>query len=940
MKNKEVDNMVEKSLNKWESDYWTRAWKGKIPNHRLVEKNEIILENDNLKSPIERGNWVNKVKEKIKKKYCFSVYDHNGKCPHIHIKNITGLEGLNEEELSEWKKQFIIKYGGEDSDTAFSDKRKLIPAEEQIHWKKLFFDKGITSYGGEEYGVKKLFKTYNKNVKNEAELIKFQDKKNINYSDYDLIEKLESEGNEIKNGFMTCPFHDDKVPSLRLYAHTNTYHCFGDKCGKTGKISDLLKNKIEFKNKPQKSGRTMLSDYDYAELYKIVSVGLEQGLTGEETLKEVEARLLNSVSWSILTEEEKKDIINNIAEKKKEEIDDTIEVETEIDFDPIIKICNGFNTHLKHYEDFEKDFNIRVENKDILTKAYYYKFHSLIQKPILVEINSIIDSDNRPHHLIMGSAGTGKGALRFLENKFCRALDIEKPTITSSVSNKEQLIGKVIMVGKGKEKEKIKKQGYLGKLSLQFDEAQDLLNEQHNHFAEQMILMRSAMDSFGRNEINKELVDDDPDFTLNYFSKSRITYFTHPTLLTNPFFQRGTARRFSLFFEIEEDIVYDVNNFTDMSMTCNVEPFKYFNDFKDENNGHNSITSLTYTTECLDVISSFTSSVLYFLITHKNPKISRFGIINRNVINLFFLKWINILHIAKRLENTNLETTVQALIDGLGFYLNNIQQFIKRGNIENQIPEWSELDDSQIWCLHYLLNNNATSLDNSKLSIKHFKDNVIARIYGVNSSQAWKYYNELKSKGFIKSKQIGKHSSKVWLSRVPNEVKIIDYDFFKSRGFEILLNELSKIAPECVEVFKGCKGDEGIGKLQAKLEELFKGRKGATVYPPLLNTYKDVKSFNFSFIFYYLYLRGGYKWCDPYNPKENDYNKNNNDVKIVKVTNQPKNPIIEYIEANDEGEGAEWLKILEECNVQDKDIQNMIKEGIIYEPIRGKVKVL
>jgi DNA primase len=35
-----------------------------------------------------------------------------------------------------------------------------------------------------------------------------------------------------KNHLIACPFHDDKSPSLKIYAETNTFNCFG--CGATG----------------------------------------------------------------------------------------------------------------------------------------------------------------------------------------------------------------------------------------------------------------------------------------------------------------------------------------------------------------------------------------------------------------------------------------------------------------------------------------------------------------------------------------------------------------------------------------------------------------------------------------------------------------------------------------------------------------------------------
>ena len=39
----------------------------------------------------------------------------------------------------------------------------------------------------------------------------------------------------VRRGFMLCPFHADKVPSLKLYG--DHFHCFG--CGAQGDVVDL-----------------------------------------------------------------------------------------------------------------------------------------------------------------------------------------------------------------------------------------------------------------------------------------------------------------------------------------------------------------------------------------------------------------------------------------------------------------------------------------------------------------------------------------------------------------------------------------------------------------------------------------------------------------------------------------------------------------------------
>ncbi|MFW5991560.1 MAG: CHC2 zinc finger domain-containing protein, partial [Candidatus Nanoarchaeia archaeon] len=44
-----------------------------------------------------------------------------------------------------------------------------------------------------------------------------------------------------KDSHIRCPFHEDDKPSMKIYADTNTYHCFG--CGKTGDVIQFIQDK-------------------------------------------------------------------------------------------------------------------------------------------------------------------------------------------------------------------------------------------------------------------------------------------------------------------------------------------------------------------------------------------------------------------------------------------------------------------------------------------------------------------------------------------------------------------------------------------------------------------------------------------------------------------------------------------------------------------------
>lgn len=46
-------------------------------------------------------------------------------------------------------------------------------------------------------------------------------------------------GYQTRKGFMACPFHGDKAPSLKVYPGRGGWHCFG--CGRGGSVIDFVR---------------------------------------------------------------------------------------------------------------------------------------------------------------------------------------------------------------------------------------------------------------------------------------------------------------------------------------------------------------------------------------------------------------------------------------------------------------------------------------------------------------------------------------------------------------------------------------------------------------------------------------------------------------------------------------------------------------------------
>ena len=53
-----------------------------------------------------------------------------------------------------------------------------------------------------------------------------------------MAEILDIYGYQTKHGFMCCPFHGEKEPSLKVYPDTGGWHCFG--CERGGSVIDFV----------------------------------------------------------------------------------------------------------------------------------------------------------------------------------------------------------------------------------------------------------------------------------------------------------------------------------------------------------------------------------------------------------------------------------------------------------------------------------------------------------------------------------------------------------------------------------------------------------------------------------------------------------------------------------------------------------------------------
>ena len=480
-----------------------------------------------------------------------------------------------------------------------------------------------------------------------------------------------------------------------------------------------------------------------------------------------------------LMEEEGFETTSSIATTKEidlEEIgsDDVIgSSKSELGFEPILKMGKDIR-HLDGFDIFDKDLGLDGDSYGSLKKALWYFHHSLKQDTTRYEINRKVVTDNRSHVLVVTDPGMGKSTIK---NQIKRVMkgheELDGVIEVSGLSHPEQLVGKIVYEGKAPNKKIIEKKGICGYKCVLNDESQDMLNEKNEMYAKAQRIKRMAQDTYGDNEISKKLVNDDPKDVMQYYSPTRFCDFAHPDKLLSPFFDTGSFRR-PVAFNINHEAEIDLDYITDF----NFDKEKDYISWKDYLNGIYSgkNTEVSFDDETLKIISHFHKCLLFYLLKHKNPNAFRYALQSKYSIRGIFCKYLLVLSKARKEKNPCLDTVLSACSDVVLFILESIKTYNDLGDMGTSASVWGGCCEEDAQALEHLLRNECLTKETSTITIKKFIS-LLAHFYGCKPTQSRGYYYRLKKDGFIQAKQVGKNDSRVWLTFIPADVKLVNKDF-------------------------------------------------------------------------------------------------------------------------------------------------------------------
>lgn len=202
---------------------------------RLIKQNEIVFDFDSRDFGFHGINFTGI--NLVRAGYKFEIWYAEGQqSPHLHIKNISGLEGLEQEQLRKFKKLFMRKYTPKKYlqflDIQLTGKHR-IAKENELHYKYNTIKKlcGIWNEDKENFAESELIEEAKQEEKIEVSIdpdaFLLKDKIKIT----DIARKY---GLKVRGNMAICPFHDDKNPSLSLSDEKGVFHCFG--CNVSGDI--------------------------------------------------------------------------------------------------------------------------------------------------------------------------------------------------------------------------------------------------------------------------------------------------------------------------------------------------------------------------------------------------------------------------------------------------------------------------------------------------------------------------------------------------------------------------------------------------------------------------------------------------------------------------------------------------------------------------------
>jgi len=435
-----------------------------------------------------------------------------------------------------------------------------------------------------------------------------------------------------------------------------------------------------------------------------------------------------------------------------------------VDFTKEIKFFENTHGHLTSYKMIDTNLGLQGDEYYSIKKYLVYFVESLKQPTLSFHVGTE-PFDNRTHFATMIDPGHGKGKIKgVIKSKH------NVSEINGSRTHIEQLIGKKITQGRGKNKVEIDNKGYFGCDGLVMDESQTLLCEEQSHLSAIMVEIRKACDPFLYNITEKKQVDNLD--VMKYPPETRFSFLTHPVPLPALFFDLGTYRRM-FCFQIKKN-----EKITKTQANANFFAANREKTLKEYINTPGfSVRTLDFQEEQIIQVLEWIDMWRAFTLNHSNQRIKTLGLNSFFSVPLYFFRLVAIASSWNGEITPTKKIIDTACFDCVQFLLETFQIYANKSQINLSRSIWETEDSDTAGLLEWVWFNGGSSEEDTELKIEQVQDKIMD-VWGVWSErQAKRIYSKLKDKGYLKDY----HSSgvsKCWLAfnpRIDGNINLKDY---------------------------------------------------------------------------------------------------------------------------------------------------------------------
>lgn len=426
--------------------------------------------------------------------------------------------------------------------------------------------------------------------------------------------------------------------------------------------------------------------------------------------------------------------------------------------------------HLQNYEVLDDLIALEGADYTPIKKGVWYSIVGAL-KPQAVRFGNI-RVDTRFNILIVLPSGSGKDNFKRAIRTIMQKCDLAERE--PSIFVPDQLIGKVIERGRGKEKEWVKNPGYLSKDFIIFNEVFGLLTEKDKQYEESRALITKALDTIGGNTVFKLLINnlDVEEERLEYDPHCSVAMFLQPRYIPEDVVSSGFLRRLNILYVpmVGKNLDRDTEMVNYIKRVHTNVSFEYWEDITKWNRwsgNERGVVDFQFEDGIADLLVVLEKDLVRY-VRQLGEKQRAYLDRNRFPLPGVLIKMAVIQAISKKSDTVTREDVELAYTDLFEFFNLAVGYVDAKviGNLDYG-ERWHGADTKEVEALKWLVRRGALNEESSNVMIREFKGEI-ANIFGIEERSAERHYQKLKNRRLIDSRRVEGHGSKIWICFDPD----------------------------------------------------------------------------------------------------------------------------------------------------------------------------